>query len=260
MIDPSVKDFTLPMAAIEPLPNFRPRVLVTLIGFLCLIGLLFMPAGHSQAAVIVLDPGHGGNDSGTGRSSEFPEKQFTLALAQKIASQLAARHQVELTRTADIQMAPADRAAVANHLRADLMISLHTAVAPFCTDRSVAVYYHYDERLSLPSGNSIQGNPAELDANRPVWAKLQDRHQHRSQYLAATLKQALENSATFDSVTVSGVPLVTLMGADLPAVLVEVGCIHPVGASNPQTLKQQLNGYADSIANAIEMALPGLLQ
>ena len=248
------------MAAIKPLPNFRSRVFVSLIGFLYLIGLLFLPASHSQAAVIVLDPGHGGNDSGAGRGSEFAEKQFTLALAQEIASLLAARHRIELTRTADIQMAPADRAAVANHLRADLMISLHAAVAPFCSDRTAAVYYHNDERLSIPFGTSVQGNSDVSDTDRPVWAKLQVRHQHQSQYLATALKRALGESEAFDSVTVSGVPLVPLMGADLPAVLVEVGCIHPSAASNPQTLKQQLNGYAESIANAIETALPGLGQ
>ena len=248
------------MAAIKPLPNFRSRVFVTLIGFLCLIGMLSLPASQSQAAIIVLDPGHGGNDSGAGRDSELAEKQFTLALAQKIASLLAARHRVELTRTADIQMEPADRAAVANHLRADLMISLHAAVAPFCSDRTAAVYYHNDERLSIPFGTSIQENPAGSGADQPMWAKLQLQHQHQSQYLAATLKRALGDSETFDNVTVSGVPLVTLMGSYLPAVLVEVGCIHPSTATNSRALKQQLNGYAESIANAIETALPGLVQ
>ena len=71
------------MVAIKPLPNLRTRLLASLLGFLTLIGLLLLPAFPSQAAVIVLDPGHGGNDSGAGRGSEFAEKQFTLALAQK---------------------------------------------------------------------------------------------------------------------------------------------------------------------------------
>ena len=63
------------------------------------------------------------------------------------------------------------------------------------------------------------------------------------------------DSEAFDSVTVSGVPLAPLMGADLPAVLVEVGCIHQAAATDPQTLKQQLDGYAASLAYAIETAL-----
>jgi N-acetylmuramoyl-L-alanine amidase len=248
------------MIAFQPLRPLRSKVLFTLISLLYLIGLLFLPASHSRAAVIVIDPGHGGNDGGAGRGGEFAEKQFTLALAQKIAAMLSVRHRVELTRTSDIEIAPADRAAVANHLRADLMISLHAAVAPYCSDRTAAIYYHNDERLTIPAGTSIQGTPTESDADRPAWNRLQIQHQQKSQYLAATLKRALGDSETFDSVTVSGVPLAPLIGADLPAVLVEVGCMHPSAAPNPQTLKQQLNGYAESIANAIETALPGLVQ
>jgi N-acetylmuramoyl-L-alanine amidase len=247
------------MVAIKPFPIFRTRALVTLLGFLSLVGiLLLLPALPSQAAVIVLDPGHGGNDSGAGRGSKFAEKQFTLALAQKIAALLEPRHQVELTRSADVQMEPADRAAVANHLRADVMISLHAAVAPHCSDRTAAVYYHNDERLKIPFGTSSQGMPAESDADRPAWNRLQIRHQHQSQKLAGTLEQSLGDSEAFDSVTVSGVPLAPLIGADLPAVLVEVGCMHPAAATNRQTLERQINGYAAALATAIETALAGL--
>ena len=102
--------------------------------------------------------------------------------------------------------------------------------------------------------------PTELDADQPAWNRLQIQHQHQSQNLAATLKQSLGDSDTFDSVSVSGIPLVPLMGADLPAVLVEVGCMHPAAATDPQTLKQQLDWFAVSLANAIETALPGLVR
>ncbi len=257
-MDLSVKDFAFSMVALISFAIFRTRALVTLLGFMPLVGLCLLPAVHSQAAVIVLDPGHGGNDSGAGRGSEFAEKQFTLALAQKIATLLETRHRVELTRTADLQMAPADRAALANHLRADLMISLHAAVAPYCSDRTALVYYHNDERLKIPFGTSSQGIPAESITDRPAWNRLQIRHQHQSQKLAVTFKQSLGGSGTFDSVTISGVPLAPLMGADLPAVLVEVGCMHPAAATNRQTLERQLNGYAAALATAIETALIGL--
>ncbi|MBC2713588.1 MAG: N-acetylmuramoyl-L-alanine amidase [Desulfosarcina sp.] len=248
------------MAAYKPLPLFRARVLVTLVVLFCLAGTFFLPSCKAQAATIVLDPGHGGYDGGAPSGNEFAEKQFTLALAQKIAGLLAARHRVELTRSSDIEMAPADRAAVANHLQADLMISLHAAVAPYCSNRTAAVYYHNDDRLSIPSGTSIQDTAIESDTGRPAWFRLQIRHQHQSQHLAAMIKRSIGETGAFDSVTVSGVPLVTLMGADLPAVLVEVGCIHPAAAPDPKTLTEQLNGYAESIANAIETAVAGLAQ
>ncbi len=259
-MDLSVKDFTSPMAAVKPRPIARSRALIALIGVLSLTALSVLPACPSQAATIVLDPGHGGNDSGAGTGSQFAEKHFTLTLAQKISDQLAARHRVELTRTSDVQVPPADRAAAANHLRADLMISLHGAVPPYCGNRAAAVYFHNHERMVMPEETSIQEAPAETDTDRPAWAALQIRYQRRSQLLADALRQSMIASGTFDSVTVSGVPLAPLMGADLPAALVEVGCMHPAAAPNPQMLEQQLNDYAASIASAIEAALPGLVQ
>jgi N-acetylmuramoyl-L-alanine amidase len=160
-----------------------------------------------------------------------------------------------MTRTADIAMTAADRAAVANHLRADLMLSLHGAVAPYCGRRSAAVYYHSDERLSFPSGMSVEDTLAQADTDRAVWSKLQSRHRHQSQHLARTLKQSFGDGGAFDDVTVSGLPLAPLMGADLPAVMLELGCFHPATAPDPQTLEQQLEGYAQSIAAAIETAV-----
>jgi N-acetylmuramoyl-L-alanine amidase len=54
-------------------------------------------------------------------------------------------------------------------------------------------------------------------------------------------------------------PLAPLMGADLPAVLVEVGCFHPTATLDAQAIERQLTEYADAIAKAIETALPGLV-
>jgi N-acetylmuramoyl-L-alanine amidase len=253
-----VKDFTLPVKGSKPLRIFRSAVIVALLVCVSLPGSPLTPVNPCLAATIVLDPGHGGSDAGAGRGSDFTEKQFTLALAQKIAGLLSPRYRVELTRTADIEMAPADRAAVANHLRADLMISLHAAVAPYCSDRSAAVYYYTDEHLVIPSEMAARGRLVEPDNDRSPWEMLQARHKHQSRKLAAVIQEALEKSGTFDHVTVSGAPLVTLMGADLPAVLVEVGCIQPAAASASQSLGQHLDAYAQAIANAIETAVPVL--
>lgn len=246
------------MAAINPLSGLRSRMVVSLIGFVLLAGSFFLSPCPARAATIVLDPGHGGNDGGACSSGEFPEKQFTLALARDIAGLLAKRHQVVLTRTADIDLSPADRAAVANHLQANVMISLHAAVAPYCDNRTAAVFYHNEERLSFPPEISIPGAPDGLDSDRPVWARLQIRHQHLSKHLAATIRQALIDGGTVDAVTVSSAPLVALMGADVPAVLLEVGCLHPTVPLTSRQFKQQLADYAEPIAAAIETAVDEL--
>ncbi|BBO70985.1 hypothetical protein DSCA_49150 [Desulfosarcina alkanivorans] len=249
------------MPTVKPPSFFRSRVFVLLTGIcVSLAGTFFLPARPAPAATIVLDPGHGGNDSGAGNHGEFTEKRFTLTLAQQVAGRLAARHRVALTRTADVTTAPEDRAAVANHLKADLMISLHLAVAPYCGDRTAAVYFHNDERLTIPPELTIPGTTNAPGTDRPAWATLQTRHRHQSQHLAATLKQALIDTGAADTVTVSGAPLVALMGADLPAVLLEVGCVHPAVALTSQQFNQQLNDIAEPIAAAIETAVKELLR
>lgn len=239
---------------------FRSGLLAALTGLISLIGPLFLATGQAHAATIVLDPGHGGIDGGAAGGNNIAEKQFTLTLAKKIAAKLAARHRVELTRTADIALTPADRAAVANHLRADLMISLHAAVAPYCGNRTAALYTHNDERLAMASGTSPQGSQAESDANRPAWNKLQIRHQYQSRKVAATIKGSFVDSGAFDQVTISGVPLVTLMGADLPAVMIEVGCMHPSVSVDSQMVEAQQNDFAESIAIAIETAISEMMR
>ena len=72
------------------------------------------------------------------------------------------------------------------------------------------------------------------------------------------MKQAFEDSGSFDKVTVASAPLVTLMGADLPAVLLEVGCIHPTVPLTQQQFERQVDNLAGPIADAIAVAIKEL--
>jgi N-acetylmuramoyl-L-alanine amidase len=97
-----------------------------------LVGPLLAPAGIAGAAppvprTIVLDPGHGGQDSGTSNlvMGVF-EKTFTLDVAQRLKPMLEARGwQVVLTRTADHFIPLPARPAMAIAAKADLFVSIH---------------------------------------------------------------------------------------------------------------------------------------
>lgn len=232
----------------------RFRIVIILLGQLLWIGWVLLP-WDCPAATIVLDPGHGGLDAGAGSGQDLSEKQFTLALAEKVAGLLAANHQIELARTADIEIMPQNRAAVANHIKADLMVSLHAAVAPYCSGRSIAIYYHNDEHLSTASATSGKSRLSETVTGEPVWNKCQIRHRLQSQQAAATIARSLSDHSVFERITVNGVALVTLMGADMPAILIEVGCIHQSTVPTSQILMQQIDAYGRSIAAAIDAVL-----
>lgn len=237
-----------------------PAVTALLLGLCCLLGIVFLTTHPISAATIVLDPGHGGHDSGAGSDSAYPEKRFTLTLAQRIAALLAADHKVTLSRTADISVSPDDRAGLANNFKADLMVSLHAAVSPYCSDRSAFIYYHDDERLVFPTASSIQQPLTDADTDRPEWNRLQIRHQAQSRRLAAAMKLSLQIKSSFETIMVSAVPLIALMGADLPAVMLEVGCIHPTVPLSDKQFQRQVDDLAQPIATAIESALGELKQ
>lgn len=257
----SVKDFELSLFLFRYFFNDRLRFLRKHGSCILTIALIFLLSSvrYCMPATIVLDPGHGGNDRGANNGTDYDESQFTLALAQETARLLAPDHIVEMTRNSGVTLPIADRAGKANHFKADLMISLHAGVAPYCGEGKAVVFFHEDQRLVLPTGISGHNEASESEANQQAWVKLQVRHQHQSQYLATLIRQSLLDEGTFDQITVRGAPLAVLMGTDLPAVLIEVGCLHPSTAISASKIDQRINKYAQSIANAVNIVVTKLL-
>ena len=83
------------------------------------------PDQNHSRKIIVLDPGHGGNDIGVIGPTGLAEKNIALLLAGKIKDKLDDQYDVFLTRTDDYNISAKDRLAFANHLKADLYISIH---------------------------------------------------------------------------------------------------------------------------------------
>lgn len=73
---------------------------------------------------IVIDPGHGGHDTGA-VGFGLQEKNITLDIALRLRSLLANYSDVTLTRDSDVFISLSDRAAIANKLGADLFVSIH---------------------------------------------------------------------------------------------------------------------------------------
>lgn len=75
---------------------------------------------------IVIDPGHGGSDTGTTECSTLVEKEATLQIANKLNELLAPTGaRVVFTRTTDVDMGNTERANVANNENADVLVSVH---------------------------------------------------------------------------------------------------------------------------------------
>ena len=172
---------------------------------------------------VVLDPGHGGADSGARSPDGTLEKQVALDLSRLIAAEFNGPYRVQLTRTDDYRLEIERRTDIANNLKADVFISIH-AGGSFSPVPSGGAIYCYKETASerLP-------NPDRSPDTLGSWDRIQLKHVRTSRLLARHLKDRLDPLIITE---VLDAPVLVLQGADMPAVLIEVGYL-----SNPEEAK-----------------------
>ncbi|MFB9769336.1 N-acetylmuramoyl-L-alanine amidase [Lactiplantibacillus modestisalitolerans] len=114
-------------------------------------------------ATIVLDPGHGGSDSGALSSKGKMEKTYTLRVAKAVAKKLrAAGANVILTRDDDQYVGLSARPAMANKLNADAFISFHFDSSPEKNTASGITTYYYHKSTSLTLAKDLSNNASTL--------------------------------------------------------------------------------------------------
>src|SRR5262245_32831357 len=93
------------------------------------------------ALTVVIDPGHGGSNTGAPGRNGALEKQVTLAIARSLAKRLAAESvDVVLTRDRDVYLTLRERSRRANAAHADVFVSLHANATPDHGRRGVETY------------------------------------------------------------------------------------------------------------------------
>lgn len=105
------------------------RLLTLAIAFLTLLSFAsfaFAQTNPLLGKIIVLDPGHGGDDNGSTACSGLPEKTATLDIGNRLKSLLEAEGaQVFLTRTDDSTKSNNDRYTFANNVGGEALVSIH---------------------------------------------------------------------------------------------------------------------------------------
>ena len=226
---------------------------------------------------IAIDPGHGGDDTGTRGPNGTLEKEVTLAVARRlrnlIESQLGLR--VVLTRTTDTTVALDERAAIANNNRADLFISLHTNASVRESATGAEVFYlslaEYDEEAREASGFTGQPVPVVGGGSRVLdivpWELAQLRHVDQSARWALTVADELSLRIPMSPRGLQQAPFRVLVGANMPAVLVEMGFLSnpdqeaQLTATTFQTtivngLLRSIIRYRDEVARGVPPAGP----
>jgi N-acetylmuramoyl-L-alanine amidase len=189
-----------------------------------------------QEKTVVLDPGHGGYDIGAEGPDGTFEKNITMEFARVLALELEKTYKVILTRTDDYWVDILTRTAMANHLNADMFISIHTGGSLLHQASGMSLYYY--EKNSTPA-LMLETESMEESKNSNVnepWSNIQGRHQNSSKVLAERILNSIKEKVGENveySADIQGAPLMVLEGADMPAVLVEIGYI-----TNPKEEKK----------------------
>jgi N-acetylmuramoyl-L-alanine amidase len=182
---------------------------------------------------IVLDAGHGGDDAGAKGVKGTLEKDLALVMARRVKASIESRlgARVLLTRDDDRALGADERASLANNNKADLFVSLHLAasVVPRIAGASVFVL------APDASPADASGAGAEPPVSMPVfgggtrevnvipWIRAQVSHVAESTAFARLVEAQLRGVAPLHPRSVEAAPLRVLVGANMPAILIELG-------------------------------------
>lgn len=115
----------------------------------------------NERTLVVIDPGHGGNDPGAVGIGGLREKDVVLTISQQVADLLEAQGiQTRMTRTGDQEVDLAPRVAIAEQADADLFVSIHAnALSMSRPDVNGVETFYYSTGRTL--AQSIQSNLVE---------------------------------------------------------------------------------------------------
>ncbi len=221
---------------------------------------------NPNAKVIVVDAGHGGKDGGAQGGRGLSEKKIVLQVALRLGKELKARgFKVYFTRTRDKFVKLRSRTRMSNKKMADLFVSIHANAAPnrskYKSMYGVETFFLSPARSSRSKNVAALENKsdiAEMDYfSKQTFLNFLNREKIvASNKLALDIQQSMLNSIRKKYKVADGgvreAPFWVLVGAQMPAVLVEVGYItHPIeGRRIASKSYQKL--LANGIANGIQ--------
>jgi N-acetylmuramoyl-L-alanine amidase len=223
-----------------------------------LLPVILVPEGNAQKQnfvnyqkVIVIDPGHGGHERGAKGPERTLEKTVSFNLARIIAVELSNTYKVILTRTDDYWLDLPSRTATANHKSADLFISIHAGGSFHHQARGMTLYY-FKEPLGPTLAQTTELLKPLTYTTQIPWEKIQTRHKTTSSVLAKLIRKRINEQVIFIKSNVQGAPLMVLEGADMPAVVIEIGYITNPAEEKALRDINVLSKIAKGIHNAVD--------
>jgi N-acetylmuramoyl-L-alanine amidase len=218
---------------------------------------------------IVIDPGHGGKDPGCYMEGQIVEKDIVLALAQIVEKKVEEKFDIDviLTRDRDTFIPLEKRTALANINKADLFISLHinahkqpdvhgfeTYFLNMATDERAVLLAARENATSEKSISDLQSILNDLMLN----TKISESSKLAHEVQRAVLGQVKKKYEGVRDLGVKQAPFYVLIGAEMPAILVETGFMtNPMERKRLQNQKY-LETLADGIVTGVERYMKSL--
>ena len=216
---------------------------------------------------IIIDAGHGGKDPGAIGRNGLREKDIMLKLAKLVAAQVREKLECEaiLTRSTDIFLPLEDRTAIANTKKGDLFISLHTNAH---RDKRISGIETYilnialdEDAMNLAARENATSTKNIGDLQMILNDLMLNTKINESSRLAEFVQRGLVKGLrrTYRGIDDRGVrqaPFYVLIGAEMPAILVEVGYITNSQENkrlcSDAYLRRTASGIAEGIGSYIK--------
>lgn len=197
---------------------------------------------------VIIDPGHGGNDSGVTFPGLPPEKEITLKISMHLKDILKTMgFKAYLLRSDDIQLTPEDRRAAANKAGGDLLISIHAGGSRDELLEGVACYSFDPQGIQFETDDSS----AAISSAQVYSDWIKTARFDLGKFLAQRINERMVKHLQADDRGVHSLPLLPLKFSLYPAVLVEVGVLTHRREGQKLASDKYCKAVAASIANGI---------
>jgi N-acetylmuramoyl-L-alanine amidase len=218
---------------------------------------------------IVIDPGHGGFDTGTIGPNGLLEKDLVLDVSRRLGKMLEARlgAEVDYTRRDDTFIPLETRTAIANQDQADLFISVHANSSSDPDARGVETYYlnfsSSAEALEVAARENAVSEKSIHELQDLVKKIALQEKIDESREFATDVESALHSGLALKNPGlrdrgVKKAPFIVLIGANMPSILAEVSFVSNPGDERRLATSEFRQRIAESLYRGIAKYVGGL--
>jgi N-acetylmuramoyl-L-alanine amidase len=218
---------------------------------------------------IVIDPGHGGHDTGTIGPNGLEEKDLVLEVGRRLGKLLETRLGAEVvyTRKDDTFIPLETRTAIANQARADLFVSIHANSSHDPDARGVETYYlnftSSPEALEVAARENAVSEKSIYELQDLVKKIALKEKIEESREFAGDVQSSLHSGLAVKSPAirdrgVKKAPFIVLIGANMPSILAEVSFVSNPTDEHRLATSEYRERIAESLYRGIAKYVNGL--